>query len=445
MSTDSPQPSPETTNASAAPAESTTAAAAAEEPFTEDDGVLYDEEVQPEYGILGFTLRELIIGGLWLVSFAVSFFPAYGLLSFGSVWTQTLEWIQPIGLPTVAVFLIVLRRFSPDGIRRVGSLGIDQFASVVFSFAALYWVAAAVELTAASVSGKIWFVNWVVIVQVVVTLALVAATVFAPLIPGLREDFRGRLVTLAHRNANPVRPVIARPRPERPVAATPAPASTDLADEEIDGPVGSVPLTAHVSGGVLGTMPGIDDPDYVPGYARSSRGEVIDDEPVVEPVGEAVVEPETVVEPEAGPVAVAEPVDVAEPVFEADPAIEADVASAEPEIADDADAVAELLAEAEVVVETDPAVEPPVTNETLVLDDLMADRAPAAEQAPSSQPFWALAPTERDVHDEQGQPLFRIGPDAWALVLEDRGGAYVVRHDDGRIGYLHDIADITKG
>ena len=61
------------------------------------------------------------------------------------------------------------------------------------------------------------------------------------------------------------------------------------------------------------------------------------------------------------------------------------------------------------------------------------------------QPFWILAPTERDVHDERGESIFRVGPNAWALVIEDRGGAYVIRHDDGRIGYLHDIADITRG
>jgi hypothetical protein len=65
--------------------------------------------------------------------------------------------------------------------------------------------------------------------------------------------------------------------------------------------------------------------------------------------------------------------------------------------------------------------------------------------ADPAQPFWILAPSERDVHDERGDALFRIGPTAWALVIEDRGGAYVVRHDDGRIGYLHDISDITKG
>ena len=61
-----------------------------------------------------------------------------------SVWTNGLDWILTIGVPTVAVFLIVLRRFSPDGIRRVGSLGIDQFASVAFSVSAVVWLTLAV-------------------------------------------------------------------------------------------------------------------------------------------------------------------------------------------------------------------------------------------------------------------------------------------------------------
>ena len=68
--------------------------------------------------------------------------------------------------------------------------------------------------------------------------------------------------------------------------------------------------------------------------------------------------------------------------------------------------------------------------------------APAADPQPApvrQQAFWALAPDERDVVDEQGAPLFTVGPDAWALVIEDRGEAFVVRHEDGRVGYLHDV------
>ncbi|PJI51577.1 hypothetical protein CTI14_57570, partial [Methylobacterium radiotolerans] len=50
-----------------------------------------------------------------------------------------------------------------------------------------------------------WGLPWNAVVQVIASTALVVLTVFAPLIPGLKEDFQGRLVTLAHRNANPWR------------------------------------------------------------------------------------------------------------------------------------------------------------------------------------------------------------------------------------------------
>lgn len=354
---------------------------APEELFSDDDGVLYAEEVTPQHGILGFTLRELLIVAVWLVLFVISFFP----LGWGpSMWAQGISWLIPLGLPTVAVFLIVLRRFSPEGIRRVGSLGVDQFASVAFAVGALWWVQTLWEFVAASIVNGSYGVIWVPWVQVVALLALVVLTVFAPIIPGLREDFRGRLVTLAHRNANPVRPIVARPKPERPVVAASvaevggdafsggpapeqsgpvqsAPVQSDVDELLEDGVVDesthesidqlglgeSIPLTAHASDGAPGNAPQLDD-DYVPGYARTPRDE----------------------------------------------------------------------------------------------EDEVRHEGEAPQQ---SQPFWALAPTERDVFDEKGAPLFRIGPTAWALVLEDRGGAYVVRHDDGRIGYLHDIADITRG
>lgn len=326
---------------------------APEELFADEDGVLHAEEVAPQHGILGFTTREVLIVAAWLVMFVTSFFP----VGWGpALWVQGISWILPLGLPTVAVFLIVLRRFSPEGIRRVGSLGIDQFASVVFAVALLWWVQVVWEFIAASVLNGSYGVIWVPWVQLVALLTLVVLTVLAPIIPGLRDDFRGRLVTLAHRNANPVRPVIARPQPVRSAAPAAAPAEEaaleDLGIDEVDdithdaddlGLGTSVPVTAHASGGALGTEAEVDD-DYVPGYARSSRGE-IDTEPGEQPFA----------------------------------------------------------------------------------------------------PFWALAPTERDVVDEQGAPMFRIGPHAWALVIEDRGGAYVVRHDDGRIGYLHDIDDLTRG
>ncbi|MFJ2505166.1 hypothetical protein [Microbacterium sp. NPDC087592] len=383
--------------------------------FSDDDGVLYDDEVTPEFGILGFTLRELLIVGVWVVAFVLSFFPLTGGLS---LWGIGIQWILPIALPTVAVFLLVLRRFSPDGIRRVGSLGIDQFASVAFSVAAVVWVGNLWLSISGLIATGYWGLPWNGVGMVITSLALVVLTVFAPIIPGLKEDFHGRLVTLAHRNANPVRPVIARPRPEpAPVAeSTVSPSSTEP-DVTVDAsglpPVTGldiettgrqatdeiarldlaeqVPLTAHASGGGVGTDQDTSDEDYVPAYSRRSRGQ-------------------------------------------------------EPEIVSDTGSIESLLETAatyetgDVLAEAEPRI-----VEGFADADADLDATNPREAAPAAQPFWILAASERDVHDERGEPLFRIGPSAWALVIEDRGGAYVVRHDDGRIGYLHDISDISKG
>lgn len=70
---------------------------------------------------------------------------------------------------------------------------------------------------------------------------------------------------------------------------------------------------------------------------------------------------------------------------------------------------------------------------------------PGSLPVTNAQPFWALAPVERDVVDAAGGPLFRIGPTAWALVLEERGEVFVVRDDNGRVGYLHDTTGVTRG
>lgn len=440
MSTESPF-----LNSDASDADDTAAASEStvDEVFSDDDGVLYDDEVTPEFGILGFTLRELLIVGVWLVAFIASFFP---YLADTSIWGTGIQWVLPIGVPTVAVFLLVLRRFSPEGIRRVGSLGIDQFASVAFSVAAVFWLGALWSAVVFAIDFGAFGLYWNGFVQLVASLALVVLTVFAPLIPGLKEDFHGRLVTLAHRNANPVRPVIARPRPESSTdaVATSAAVSDDSAalvpgepaqagqeasadtvqessasyaepaphttqaypaeglDLELSGQQATdevaridlaeqVPLAAHVSGGGTGTEQETSDEDYAPTYSRRTWGQ-------------------------------------------------------EPEIVSDTGSIESLLGATAQDVSAPgttafPSAEPDV-------DSLETARHEVASQdagASAAQPFWILAPTERDVHDERGEAIFQVGPHAWALVIEDRGGAYVVRHDDGRIGYLHDISDITKG
>ncbi|MFT4259783.1 hypothetical protein [Microbacterium sp.] len=445
-----------------------------------EDGVLYDDEVKPEYGIVGFTLREVLIVGVWLVHFVVSFFP----IGAGfTLWSTGLEWVLPIGVPTVAVFLVVLRRLSPEGIRRVGSLGIDQFASVAASVAAATLVANLWLVVSTSTALGVWAISWNSIVLVITALALVVLTVFAPLVPGLKEDFQGRLVTLAHRAANPVRPVVARPK------AAPAPASIPAVEDagaEADAGTGAagvpvaavaesevvrsvpenvqldielsglaatdevarvglaaqVPLSAHASGGDTGTgaEPEPDDEEYRPAYSRRSSGADIAEDDIAYDTA-SIIE---LVTPEP---------DDSEPDDSEPDGADADAEASEP---DAAHAFGEPNAAEPVTVEPAPVEEAaPLSvaeamsahDETTVIngDEPVSAAQPAAASVERPQPFWILAATERDVHDELGAPLFRIGPTAWALVIEDRGGAYVVRHDDGRIGYLHDISDITKG
>lgn len=421
--------------------------------FLDDDGVLYDDDVTPEYGVLGFTVRELSIVGVWAAAFVASFFP---LVAGSSIWGSGIQWILPIGVPTVAVFLLVLRRFSPDGIRRVGSLGIDQFASVAFSVAAVWWVGGLWSSIASVVEFGVWTLNGAGIVQLVASLALVALTVFAPIIPVLKEDFHGRLVTLAHRNANPVRPVVARPREER--AAPPASSGHDEAATE------NVDETPHADASVEGASMTTATEDAASVDAAPAVGAPID---AASPVDTRATLREATLSADAVDVQATDEVarlDLPDQVPLASHASGGgtgteDVASDEtyapaysrrsrqPEIISDTGGIETFLDEVAVPVDDSHAwdgSEPAPVDATPAAS---AHDATAVQPvvAPSSQPFWILAPTERDVYDERGQAIYRIGPTAWALVIEDRGGAFVVRHDDGRIGYLHDIADISKG
>ena len=419
--------------------------AAADEPASEDDdAVYYEEQVEPEYGILGFTLRELIIVGAWLVVFVVSFFPVFG--GGGSVWTRGIDWILTIGLPTVAVFLIALRRFSPEGIRRVGSLGIDQFASVASSVAAVAWAQLLWLQSAASIDSGAFLVGWVPVVAQLATLTLVAATVAAPLIPRLRDDFEGRMETLAHRNANPVRPVITRPRP----ASVAAPAASGSDADAPAEPIIETDLVIEDDADATRVIevPTLAAPSVTaePAIAHEDPDEVFSPASGAEPSPEADAElapaPPADPEPRQLDTAYTDPIGALHEIFAANET--AEETAAEDTTVEDTNGERGFAENTTAVL---PAVgsssdEPAVETEA-PLRRTRNEQARAAEH--ETQPFWILAQSERDVLDEHGHPLFRIGPAAWTLVIEDRGGAYVVRHDDGRIGYLHDLADITKG
>lgn len=401
--------------------------------------------VAPQQGYFGFTLRELIIVGLWLLAFVLSFVPAAGsvLDSAATVWTMNGAWLLAIGVPTAAVFLLVLRRLSPEGIRRVGSLGIDQFASVAFSVAlvsagVLLWQ----QLDLVAAQRRSALVTWPLWLELLFLLGLVVVTVFAALIPAIRDDFEGRTDTLAHRNANPVRPVFTRPRPVRARGSVSDPQNEDDVDPGLlhENEVGA---SAHLSAGATGAAIA-GAAGYVPDHHRESF--------LV--AGESAETDGTGAAPTAGSPGATSPADDA--LTQAIPDI------APKALPGDEDDVADRPA-AEDAEHDGPDPAPREVSDTMTdvlgellepspADDLathavevVADDAGTVGPTEQSQPFWALAPDVRPVHDARGDEIFTIGPDAWILVLEDRGGAFVVRHDDGRVGYLHDTDNMTRG
>ncbi|MGB4135847.1 MAG: hypothetical protein WA971_04750 [Microbacterium sp.] len=458
-----------------------------------EEDVLYEEQVEPESGYLGLTLRELLIVGVWVIALVVSFFPSLGGVS---VWQAGIHWVLSIGVPTLAVFLLVLRRFSPEGIRRVGSLGIDQFASVAFTVQAIVWLQIVWDLVVASAGGGRFVVGWVPVVELLAAIALVVLTVAAPLIAGLREDFHGRLETLAHRNANPVRPVLRRP--SAPADALVAP---PVAEDDAVGPSAAVEQGAAdgaettvldrdqlIAGATEHVVDVIEVRDPADADGPTDADEFLTTEDLRSALGLMPVEDDDLREAETDEPSAEDPFD-REQADGSGPveSRHAGTAQAEPHHAEPDQAEPDQVGAAQAEsgydepghedlerTEADHAASSGAEPDSgaaeagvpgIALSPADSHRIGAAMDEgtdgddedplpmflrndrpdPAPEPFWFLVPEPRAVVDDSGAEVFRIGPHAWALAIEDRGGAYVVRDDDGRIGFLHDLSDIKKG
>ena len=138
--------------------------------------------------VLGpFTIRDLTIFGSTLILFVASLIPMfavrYNLWNLGSLFFLGLGII----LPVIVAALFVARRVSPGTKMRVGSLSVDQFGSVVASFAVAFFFL--------SIAGA--FVPSMLL-ALVGALGLLSATVLGRLIPFFAGDFLDRAEVPAH-------------------------------------------------------------------------------------------------------------------------------------------------------------------------------------------------------------------------------------------------------
>ena len=157
-----------------------------------------------------FTARDLVVGIGVILLFLSSVLPLEVLRGIGvNLWNSAGLFQLALGilLPAVVLVLFVVRRLAPQTPLRIGSLSVDQFASVVASLALAFYFLTIV--TVYSVSGIIGFIG---------ALVLFAGTVCARWIPQLAADFAGRPETPAHPVARDAVP--AAPRPKAPQPAT---------------------------------------------------------------------------------------------------------------------------------------------------------------------------------------------------------------------------------
>jgi hypothetical protein len=409
-----------------------------------------------------FTVRDLTVFGATLVLFVASLIPMfalrYNLWNLGSLFFLGLGVV----LPLIVSALFVARRLSPATHIRIGSLSVDQFASVVAAFAVAFFFLA--------VAGA--FVP-AMLLALVGALGLFAATVLARWIPYFAGDFLGREETPAHVAARDAAAPVRKPRaPKAPKAAketaakesgssplagwakriTPggrpaAPAEAPAAaphDAARDAPAGGAQGAGQATTG--GAPAAGAAPQGGPAVAAPSPAGV---------TGPAAGAPAT----EAHGVVVGQPAEPATASSAAAPSVTAPPAAEQTQVAGvgtsgasaPAAAAADETRAAAVPVAANSsaptAVHPTVRSQAPIGATVdPASRPGEGEVQPVHEAFWfAVAQPRTAVDEHTGAPAFVIEPGGWVLALEDRGHEFLVQHTDGRVGLLRDLSNIERG
>ncbi|MFJ6538485.1 hypothetical protein ACIQH5_19840 [Paenarthrobacter sp. NPDC091711] len=464
---------------------------AAQNDAPKNDAAKYDAVAGP------FTIRDLTVFGSTLLMFVASLLPMFGerynLWNLGNLFFLLLGII----LPLVVVALFVARRLQPGTIVRIGSLSVDQFASVTASFAfPLFFLTIANSF------------NGGVLLGLIGSAGLLAATVLAPHLPWLSADFKGRAETPAH--------VVAREAavPSRKPAAPKAPKApnTPKPSDAAGSSTGFQSSTPGFSSthGVQGSTPGYQAPvPHVSGTAAAAAstgspgaGAATGASPFAPPASygttpSPATEASAVVHsadhkpadgtgyastgtpgsgPATGSTAATEPATGASPATsspeKAEPAGEPGEKEAQVSTAGSAAAPATTqhatnqhaaqpaTTNHAAQQASQPAAQQPwaatmatpiVSGDTRrVSDSIGATVDPASRPEESDSPqyeaFWFAVGQPRTAYDEHsGAPAFTIDPGGWVLALEDRGHEFLVQDTDGKVGVLRELSNIERG
>ena len=431
--------------------------------------------------VLGpFTVRDLAVFAGTLILFVASLLPLFGTRY--NLWNLNNLFFLGLGiiLPLIISALFAARRLAPATKIRVGSLSIDQFASVVASFAVAFFFL--------SVAGG--YVTSL-LVGLIGSLVLFAATVLGRFLPYLSGDFKDRPEVPAHLVAREAAVPVRKPRaPKAPKPeAGPNQSKGGLKGAGIFGGAGagsSVVQPGSPAQQGSPAQPGSAGQPASSGHpvpsspepGRSAHMPATAAVPVAAAGGAAGVAssaaagtgtPASGGAPAAGAAAgkadagsaasgASTPVSTAPEVSDRTPEVDA----GPPTQAADVVRPASMPAAEETQYGDVPgahapqaAWEPPAA--TAVHQQVRSDQPIGATVDPASrhdetdgQPiheaFWFAVAQHRTAFDPRtGAPAFVIEPGGWVLALEDRGHEFLVQHTDGRLGVLRDLSNIERG
>lgn len=366
--------------------------------------------------VLGpFTVRDVTVFGSTALMFLGSLLPMFG--GRYNLWNLNNLFFLALGiiLPLVVTGLFVARRLQPGNIVRIGSLSIDQFASVVASFAGtLFFLSTAGAFTS------------YVLVGLIGSLGLLTATVLAPHLPILGEDFKGRAEQPAHVVAREAaipsrKPAVPKPAAPKPVAPKPVVPEQAAAEPYASGPATmpdtSVPAVAARWAPAAATAPAGDSAAVVPAEAASSAEAAAADAELPQEAHAPAPEEHTAA---------------------------ATMATPHVEVAGTETGASTSPATQHIGTISQP--EQPKVHQIIGATVDPATRRDEAEHGSGYEAFWFAVASSRVVVDEHsGIPVFTIEPGTWVLALEDRGEEFLVQDTDGKVGVLRDLSHIERG
>jgi hypothetical protein len=410
--------------------------------------------------VLGpFTVRDLTVFTATLILFVASLLPMFGARF--NLWNAGSLFFLGLGivLPLIVSALFAARRLSPATKVRLGSLSIDQFASVVASFSVAFFFLSAATAYAPSL-----------LVGLIGSVVLFAATVLGQFVPILASDFLGRDEAPAHVVAR--ESAVPLPRPHTPKAPKPAaetaaasgsgaPAPSGVTSDAGSSPLAAEPTPAATPAPAAAAASGAAAVSSAPEVSEwTSFGDATPPTQaadVVPPAPTAAAAEETPLDDILAPAGA--PADAGTAPADAGTA-GASAATGAAAAATAAPTPAEALnsnedggqrASSARPAASEPVAATAVHQQVRSMEPIGATVDPASrpeesDEQPVHEAFWfAVAQHRTAVDPRTGAPAFVIEPGGWVLALEDRGHEFLVQHTDGRLGVLRDLSNIERG